>query len=136
MKKFLLAVLVSLVAAAIIGTVRMIWFSPDQAEAPARPKTIVEDISVRQEAESMQDVTGADLSPGTNDVELGKVHVEQEADSMRNVTGVRMHADNSSGTVELKDEMTVKRKTPKSEGSVRFNPDAGEIRFFGKKTEE
>jgi len=135
MKKLVLSVLAIVVAAAIVGIVRMIWFSPHEPEHPAHAKTKVEDINVRQKGKSMQDVTGADLSPGTNDMELGKVHIEQEADSMRNVTGVRMHADNSSGTVELKDEMTVKRKTPKSEGSVRFNPDAGEIKFFGKEKE-
>ena len=113
----------------------VLWFTTKAPPSPP-PKTRVGEIDIRQSGKSMQDVTGADLSPGTNDMELGKVYVEQEAESMRNVTGVRMHADNSSGTVELKDKMTIKRKTPTTEGSVRFNPDAGKIKVFSREEDK
>lgn len=133
MKKIFLTVLAGLIVALIVGLVRMYFFK-DKTPVSPTAKTRIENIDVRQEGKRLTDTTGVDLSPCSNDMEVGKVQIEQKADFMRNVTGVKIHGVTNSGTMELKDKMTARRKTPKGEDKVEFNTDipGNEVKFFGK----
>ena len=138
MTKLILATVVAGLIISVIWKIIVTYFWKDKPEPEPPAKLTIEEIDIHQKGKELTNVTGADLSPGSNDMELGKVHIEQEADSMRNVTGAKIQGDSNSGTIELKDKMSIEQKTPQGKMSVQFNADNPnvKIKFLDKSNDE
>jgi hypothetical protein len=98
--------------------------------------TKIDDLKVEQKGDDLSNVTGAEISNPTTDMELGKVDIQQEGNSLKNVTGLKMKFDSNSGEVELKDKMQIKQKGSGGESSVTINADQPGVKvIFNKKSE-